>query len=273
MVAAIIFSKIAGAELNELLPVDRLEAFRKVILFFVVFIFGVAILVLFILRPIDKIQYERKDKIDISKIAGIMRNKAVWLQAIIILCAYCGYKVSDDFSLIAQDYLNYSESDSAFFTTLTFWIRPISAVSFGFIGDRIKPSRLIQYCFLAMLIAGLNMGFGIFDNALFFHVFFNIVLTAIAVYAIRGLYLAIMKETRVPIAVTGTAFGLVSTIGYLPDIFMGPLMGYFLDNFTGTLRHEYLFLVFAGISFIGLMSSILFRRLVKRKEMNLRLIA
>jgi len=43
----------------------------------------------------------------------------------------------------------------------------------------------------------------------------------------RGLYLAIMGEAKIPLAVIGTVVGLPSVVGYLPDVFMALLMGCF----------------------------------------------
>lgn len=36
-------------------------------------------------------------------------------------------------------------------------------------------------------------------------------------YAVRGVYYATMGEAGVPVAMTGTATGIISVIGYLPD--------------------------------------------------------
>ena len=44
---------------------------------------------------------------------------------------------------------------------------------------------------------------------------------------------------------TGTAVGVVSLIGYTPDIFIGPLMGYFLDEYPGALGHQCVFALLA----------------------------
>ena len=70
--------------------------------------------------------------------------------------------------------------------------------------------------------------------------------------AIRALYFAVLQEGNVSIALTGTAVGVISLTGYTPDIFAGPLMGYYLDKFPGLLGHQYVFIYLAGFSILGL---------------------
>ena len=48
-------------------------------------------------------------------------------------------------------------------------------------------------------------------------------------------------------------------IGYTPDIFMGPLMGYLIDRSPGALGHQYVFGVVAAFAAVGLISTWLFQ--------------
>ena len=86
----------------------------------------------------------------------------------------------------------------------------------------------------------------------------TIVCASLGIFALRGLYYAVMKEGAVPLAYTGTAVGFVSVIGYMPDIFMGPLMGFLLDRSPGSAGHEHVFRLVAGFAFVGLLAGLLF---------------
>lgn len=79
----------------------------------------------------------------------------------------------------------------------------------------------------------------------------------------RGLYYALLEEGRIPWAVTGTAVGLVSVIGYLPDIYMARFMGYFYDTYPGITGHQYTFWMLAAFSAVGLLATVGFRRSVR----------
>ena len=70
-----------------------------------------------------------------------------------------------------------------------------------------------------------------------FMFFFSLVILAVGTYSIRALYFAVLKEANISFALTGTAVGIISVVGYSPDIFAGPIMGYLLDN-------KYVYLLF-----------------------------
>ena len=92
--------------------------------------------------------------------------------------------------------------------------------------------------------------------------------TLIGVYGIRGIYFALMKESAVPLAATGTAVGIMSVVGFTPDVFMSPVMGYLLDTYPGAQGHQYVFLVLAGFSIVGLFISVMFRNYVDRIKLD-----
>jgi hypothetical protein len=93
--------------------------------------------------------------------------------------------------------------------------------------------------------------------------FLNLTVMAIGIYAMRGLYFAIMNEGGLPVSATGMAVGIISVLGFTPDVFMGPIMGYFLDSFPGIIGHQYLFGFCSILSIIGLVNLIFYPRPVK----------
>ena len=92
------------------------------------------------------------------------------------------------------------------------------------------------------------------------------VVILLATFAMRGIYFALLEEGGIPLAVTGTATGVVSTIGFTPDIFMPLLGGYLRDNYPGAEGHQYFFLTTAAICGVGLAASLLiYFRLAKTR--------
>ena len=112
---------------------------------------------------------------------------------------------------------------------------------------------------------GLVTGSGILQPGFLFPYIITFISVAIGVYSLRPLYFAIMEEGKIPYALTGTAVGIVSVVGYTPDIFVGPLMGLLLDNSPGEAGHRHLFLFLAMFACLGLAASIMFRKLKPRK--------
>lgn len=238
----------------------RLEAFQQIMLYSSAWVFVVAVLVWAGLPNETDRSEPVRSKISFSKVREVMRLPAVWLQSLIILCAYSGYKTTDDISLLAHDVLGYNEVKAASLTSYMMWLRPVAAIGAGFLADRVSASRMIMVCFSLMLIGGLLIGTGVAGSASWALVMISIGSTAMGVYALRGLYFAIMGEGNIPVAVTGTAVGIASVVGYLPEIYIGPLMGILLDSSPGPEGHKHVFLVMAGFASLGLVVSFLFRR-------------
>ena len=94
----------------------------------------------------------------------------------------------------------------------------------------------------------------------------GVAIVSLAAFAMRGSYFALLEEGGVPMAVTGVATGLVSVIGFTPDIFMPLLGGVLLDAHPGPLGYRYFFLATDGLCVLGLLPSLLIRRDVRRTQ-------
>lgn len=259
-ISVYIFSFFIESDINEVTDIEREMAFQKVVIFFTVMTLLGGLLVRVALRSFSDSDQTRESTLSWIKIKRVLKRPNVWLQSIIIICAYCGYKVTDDFSLMAKDILGYDEVKAAGVGSMSLWIRPIAAIGAGLLADKISISRMTQFSFVVVLLGSLVIGSGFYGQSVAFWIFLAIVTTSLGVYALRGLYFAIMEEAKIPLGITGTVVGVVSIVGYLPDIFMGPVMGIILDSSPGPLGHQYVFLMISFISLIGLITVTVFRR-------------
>jgi sugar phosphate permease len=194
----------------------------------------------------------------------VVRMPVVWLQAVIIVCAYVGYKATDYFALYAFDVQGYDEVAAARLGTVTFWTRPVAAVAVGFLADRISGSLNVILGFTVLAAGSLVMGFELLPLGVPAVLVATVITTGIGIYGVRAVYYAIMQEGRIPLAVTGSAVGVVSVLGYTPDVFAGPLFGYLLDASPGAAGYRHLFFMLAGFSAVGLVAAIHFRQLAGR---------
>jgi len=182
-----------------------------------------------------------------------------WLLTIIIICAYAGYKITDDFSLFAREVLGYTETNAAGAGTLALWIRALVAILAGYLADRYSRAHIITISFALTLISALLIGYRIFEGIAPLLVL-NLVLTAVGIYGVRALYFAVMNEAGFPVAFTGTAVGIVSFAGFAPEIFVSPWMGHLLDQNPGATGHAHVFLLLGAFALLGLLAGLLFRR-------------
>lgn len=238
---------------------NQLEnALSLIIILFSLFVLLTAVLAWRVLPSDALTGVDKAPKIDLTGVKKAISHRSVWLQAIILLCAYVGYKCTDDFGLYAQDTFGYDDVESAHIATISFWMRPVAAIIAGFLGDKLVHSKITKVCFLILIVGSLIISSGILTGDVFIFTAMTLASTSLGIYGLRGLYYALFQESKIPLSYAGAAIGFISVIGYTPDVFMGPLMGVLLDNNPGKLGHQYLFGVLVIFGLIGLIASILF---------------
>lgn len=195
-------------------------------------------------------------------ILSAMKIPAIWIQALIVLCAYVGYKGFDNYGLFAVQAYGLDEVEAARIITIGSWMRPIAALGAGMVGDRFNVSKTIAVLFALLLATDLYFGIATPTPGAAWAMLSNTLLTCIAMFGIRGLYFALFEETKVPMAVTGTAAGIVSVIGFTPDIFVALVAGILIDSSPGLAGHQHFFLFLAGFAFVGFLASFALARVV-----------
>ena len=262
--AVALFSFFMPDEVRSATPDQRANAFRQVILLFSGITFAAAVFVWFALPRRSERSHDLQNKLQPKGVGRVLRMPTVWLQAIVVVCAYVGYKGLDDVSLYAHDVLEFDEVQAARVGTLSMWVRPFAAIVAGLLADRFGVARMTILSLLVFGIGSAVIAAGVFRPGMTVFFFAILIATSAAVFALRGLYYAMMEEGRVPFGDTGSAVGIVSVVGYTPDVFMGPLMGILLDRWPGELGHQYVFAVLTFSAMVGLVASILFWRIVRR---------
>jgi len=264
-IGVFIFSLILTTEIESSTVIERQEAFKYVILFssFMVAFIGLLVFV-FLRNNEDKSTNTKSSLNSITNIKHVLQNQSIWLLMIIIMCAYVGYKVTDIYSLYASDVMLYDQIEAAEVGAVQLYLRPVVCIIIGLLADKTKNMFWIIFGFIIMLIGALIFSSGLIQPEMNFIFFFSLIVLAVGTYSIRALYFAVLKEANVPFALTGTAVGLISVVGYSPDIFAGPIMGYLLDTYPGVVGHQYVYLMLVVFSVIGLIASLRFVRLTKK---------
>ncbi len=241
--------------------IERKYAFRNVILFCSIIVAITGIMVsLFMKIKVDEVIIKSKENKSLKDIISVFKLESIWLLMIIILCAYFGYKVTDLYSLYASDIMGYNEVKSANISSLQLYLRPIICFTAGFLADQSNGITWIINGFILMLVGSLFFAFGLLAPNQYVLFFISLIILATGTYATRALYFAVLKECNIPLILTGTAVGVVSLIGYTPDIFAGPLMGFFLDEYPGIKGYQYVFSFLAITVFLGLIASLRFNQ-------------
>jgi MFS family permease len=244
---------------------DTVKIMQYIIGFITVVVLLVSLFIWNILPKENKnITTKNAPSFDTSKLFSTIVQPKVIFHALIIVCAYSAYKITDIYATYAKDVWNYSLEEASYFGVLIQWIRPIAAISIGWIADKFIPSKLIMISFAVLLVASLFIGFGVFEDLSVVISISTFVLMVTGTYSLRGLYFAIIEEAKIPIQITGTLIGFISVIGFTPDIFMSLLSGYMLGTNPTIVEYQNLFQVFIIFPIIGLLASIGFRKMIEK---------
>ena len=257
----LIFSVFLTNDIELASLVERKNAFRYVILFlsFIVFVTGILVIVLMETSQEGVIN---KNASLIPNIKSVLKIPSVWLIMFIIISAYVGYKVTDIYSLYASDVMDFDNLEAANIGSLQLYLRPLVCLLIALFANEKSYIHLIIIGFIIMLIGALIFSLGIVQVDMNYVFFFSLIVVATGTYAIRALYFSLMQEGHVPLVLTGTAVGVISVVGYTPDIFASPVIGYLLDTYPGILGHQYVFSMLVVFSIIGLWTSLKFSKLV-----------
>ena len=260
-----IFSLFVIESVAENVSSNASEAFRWVIWISSLLVGLIGFLVWFFMHSPS----EENEKVVIEKITwhhmvAVLRLRSVWLLMIIILCGYVGYKITDVFSQYAYEVLLFDSVESAQVGTILLFTRPVVGIAIGFIADSSSVTKWLFICFLLSVAGALVFASGIITPSFELLFLLSLVIIATGIYGVRALYFAAMREGHVPVVLTGTAVGIISLVGYTPDIFAGPAMGYLLDASPGIEGHQHVFIMLSIFAGIGAFAAFLFYRYTRK---------
>jgi len=258
LIGVLIFSILITEDVSSLTLSEKQEVFKYVI--------GASSLIVFIIGIVVyaylKIELKDDEKIgNIKSLIELAKLKSVWLISFIILCAYMGYKITDVYSLYASEVMLFDEINAARVGALQQYLRPIVCISVAFFTDKNGNINNILIGFFIMMLGSILFASGLIKVSMNILFFISLIIVATGTYAIRGLYFSILKDGKIPYILSGTAIGLISIVGYSPDIFATPLYGYLLDNFPGIRGHQYVYLILFISSIVGIYVSLKFKKL------------
>ena len=247
--ALAIFAAIMPENVGQASDEVRRSGMQSIILVYSIAAFGAGVLTWLTVPVPDRVSYKRSNPL--HGMSVVLRRPIIWAQAAVIICAYCGYKGLDNYSLYAVQVLGMDEVRGAALATYGAWVRPFAAVFAGLVADRLSAARSISVTFGVLVASYLVLGMSAPDGSMVNIIYANLFVTYFAVFALRGIYFALLEENRTPAFLTGAAVGLVSLVGYTPEVFFAPITGRILDANPGLVGFQHYFLFLAAIAALG----------------------
>jgi len=183
-------------------------------------------------------------------VGDLLRNIRIWLVALCILAGYQIFYATYSYSNYLQVQFGLSAVAVGGLTTVRLWMRPLGAVIAGLVGDRFHPVRSLGVLLAA---SGLSLfALIVMPSSAPWVMLVGIVAGSSAlVYGIRGIYWAIFRTCNIAPERMGLAIGLVSMLGYTPEIYLPWINTYLTTRFPGALGFQLYFGGVAVFAFFG----------------------
>ena len=211
---------------------------------------------------------EASDRISFKGIGQVLKLPAVWIIGFVTFCNYVFTLSLYYFTPYATGILGATVTFAATLAALKRWLGTVSSVAGGYMSDRIGTGKTILISFLIMAAgtAGILLLPTNAKSIIAFTVIFMIIYIFYSVnYAQTW---AMMDEGAIPEKYSGTAAGIISTVGYLPEIFVSVMAGIMIDQNPGVGGYRQFFGFMIGMLLLGAVITVVWIRFLKKNNAN-----
>lgn len=206
------------------------------------------------------------EKLSFKEIGKVLRLPAVWIIGIVTFCNYVFTLSLYYFTPYATSILGMTVTLGATLAAVKRFVSPISNVGGGYIADKVGTGNLLLVSFLAMAAGTLAILFLPLSTSSIV-VFIILYLLIYFFYNVNyALTWAMMSEGNIPEQYSGTAAGIISTVGYLPEIFCSLLAGILIDGYPGVTGFRYYFGFLILMLLVGAGFVLVWKRYLKKQK-------
>lgn len=180
----------------------------------------------------------------------------VALMASVLMAAYFCNTLTNYFPQFAVNGYRTTAVDAAWIVTLGAWAKPFVCLAVGSVALRARSSGVCAASLFCFLVVFTLMGINNPKAGRVWELIILVVLGTAAQAAVGSVFFAMLQEADIPSRVTGTVVGFVSIVGYSPDLFSPPLLGYIMDRHPGFAGNQYTMLVGAAFALFGLIAAL-----------------
>lgn len=249
---------------------DSATGFNVVLMFYagLNIIFAIASFIL-IPKFKDEIKHEKGKGFNLSELVESIKHPGVWLAT---LCMFFTYTVYTSLSYtvpFVQAVFGASVATAAIMGNIrTYGTSLFASPIIGALATKIKsPSKTVILC---MIITAACLFAVVIAPQKATYMILAVVLIMILSFFLNGAYgvaSSILTETKVPAAIFGSASGILSVIGFLPDMFVSPIAGKWLDQY-GNQAYTYIFIALGISALLATLCAVLALIYKKKKLSN-----
>ena len=210
---------------------------------------------------------EDKKSLSLKDIGQVLKTPAIWLITLIVICCYSVYLGSTYLTPYFTNVIGATASFAAVLAIMRSYILQFACgPTGGVLADKMKSiSKVVAGCYI-LIVAALAVILVLPTTAGSIVPMIGLmILLCAGIFAMRGIYFATIDEANIPMHVTGTAVGIVSLIGFTPDVFMSPICGKLLDSFEGAAGYRAIFILMMAFAVVGLAATFILLKTTKKK--------
>ena len=195
-----------------------------------------------------------------------LKNPAVWVVSLMVMGAYAMTSTMGGYiSKIATSNFAMSASVAALVVLISTYVRPVGSFVGGWMGDKMGATKIMILGVVGLIIPAAiiillpkNAGMAIP---------FVIVYCIMTIFmgTVRGQFYAPLREARVPMYLSGTATGLIATIGYSPDLFLPIISGKMLDSMDQVVAFKNIIIILICFGVFSILMSLVMLKMMKKK--------
>jgi len=269
-IALLIFSRILGSSTD---VADKRSAIVAVIYMYSIALILVSILIaIFVeddakknkrgsIKTSDDIQ-----KFKINDILEVLKNKKVYLLGGIIFMSYSVTWTVYYLGGFLETNIGVNPVVVGTVMMIVLWMRPIGGATAGFLADRFGKEKIVMSALAgaaAFLILTSILPASLSKPA--FYVL--VVLIGLFIYAIRGTYWSLLGDCKVDDKIVGVAIGIISLVGYFPDIVLPIFNSFLFKTFGDNGGYNAYFISSAIIGLVGVVLVMVFGRAVRKEKL------
>ena len=267
--AVFIFARVLGDATN---VAAKADALISVIYMYSFVLLITSVLVFFFVKEHNSSEANEDEgyeppKLKLSDIKKVLKNKYIYLQGGIVFMGYSVFWTSYYVGGFLETNVGATAVTVGTVMGIVLWMRPVGGFLGGYLADKIGKEKTIggaltggAICLilLATLPVTLN-NYVFYGLAIVFGVFY---------YAIRGTYWSLLGKAKIDPLIMGSAIGLISLIGYFPDIILPQMNSFLFNTFGGNGGYNAYFIVSAVLGLLGVGIAAIYYKINKKERLQ-----
>lgn len=257
-----IFSKYGGG----------IKGFRSTIIFFSISIIVIGILCMIFVQDEKPVKSEEKqvEKATNKEVFEVLKMPRVWLAGVLIFTTYSIFIGFGMLTPYLTKIFNMSQSTAAVVSSIRAYVLlAAGSILGGFIADKMGSRIKLTFIgFIGMFIFSIVYFFLPGKSSFLMLAIINMIVLGFFIYVNKALFFATIGDLNISKKVIGTATGIMSLIGYLPEIFLYTAYGNILDKNPGIGGYKEIFLTMIILAVAGMFAAFALIKMVSKKDVN-----